>query len=147
VLLGVLVMGAMTPFALKMYKSTHRELEDMSTFGRGKGGARGVEGGEGADAPALGRRPPARALKAKQQAAKEKEREQAAAEAGESTPRDLVWDAISSSNGSWSPGTGWPPPPASTRLGQRRDRRAGVRGLPRGGARPRRQARVPHAPA
>ncbi len=104
VLLGVLVMGAMTPFALKMYKSTHRELEDMSTFGRGKGGARGVEGGEGADAPALGRRPPARALKAKQQAAKEKEREQAAAEAGESTPRDLVWDAISSSNGSWVTG-------------------------------------------
>ncbi|MGC4113884.1 MAG: hypothetical protein QM765_04355 [Myxococcales bacterium] len=104
VLLGVIIMGALTPVALKMYKSTHKELEDLSTFGRGKGGAKGVEAGEGADAPSLGRRPPARALKAKQQA---KEKEEAAAAAAQeaggesSSPRDLVWDAISGSNGSW----------------------------------------------
>ncbi|HEY3445633.1 MAG TPA: hypothetical protein VGK67_04670 [Myxococcales bacterium] len=102
VLLAVLIMGALTPVALKMYKSTHRELEDLSTFGRGKDAKKGVAAGEGDPAPAFGRRPPARALKAANE--KKKEKEEAPAEAAEGepgTPRDLVWDAVSGSNGSW----------------------------------------------
>lgn len=98
VLLGALIMVALAPVGFKMYKSTHKDLDDLSTFGRGKGG-KAVAAGEGEAAPAFGRRPPARALKAAKEKAKEEVVEAEAPEGG--TPRDLVWDAVSGSNGSW----------------------------------------------
>jgi hypothetical protein len=102
VVLGLLVMGAISPFALKMYKGTRKDLEDQSTFGMGKGARRGVEAGEAAEAPSLGRRPPARALKAaKEKEAASETRMLSGDDVPGGAPRDLVWDAISGANGSW----------------------------------------------
>jgi hypothetical protein len=95
VLLGVLVAGALVPVGMKMYKSTHKELEDLSTFGMSKGAR--LKETESEQAPSLSRRPPSRALGAKKENVSET-RVLEAEEAG--TSRDLVWDAVSQA-GQW----------------------------------------------
>jgi len=104
--LAFLVMLALSPLGWKMYKSTRKDLEDQSTFG-GKG-KKDLAAAEAGEAPRISKRPPARALKASNSGGKGNEtRVLTTAEAGLDEPeegassRDAVWDAISSSNGSW----------------------------------------------
>jgi hypothetical protein len=97
--LVLIFMAAAAPFGWKMYKSTRGDLEDLSTFGMGKGRRAVKEAAESAGALPISRRPPARA--AKKEAAVSTDTRIVETGEGQVTPRHAVGDAITNSGGNW----------------------------------------------
>lgn len=104
VIMGSLIVGMLAPFGYKMAQSTKEDLQAQATFGS-QGGARSSSEVAAprkqeiaTDLASLSRRPASRRAGANRAAAASKE-ESPAADDGR-TPRDRVWDAITS-GGNW----------------------------------------------
>ncbi len=105
VVLGGLILGILAPVGYKVAVSTKQDLEDQSAFGLSKEGRTAAkEGAEkkpqiATDLASLSRRPASRRAGGGRSAAAA-QAEAAPAEDDGRTPRDRVWDAITS-GGNW----------------------------------------------
>jgi hypothetical protein len=106
VLLGGLILGILAPVGYKVAVSTKQDLEDQASFGLSKEGRSAAkEGAEkkpqvATDLASLSRRPASRRAGGGKNAAAAAEKSEEPAEDDGRTPRDRVWDAITT-GGNW----------------------------------------------